>query len=225
MEKFSTRLKNAMRMNDITPINLSRKAGIPKSSISQYVNGKATPKADRIYISCPLHWMCQNHGCSGTMFRLKEIRKYKAQNVIYSDYFPLEYSTNLSAGGLDEPLDAETDAVVYVPIRYQNRVDDLHAFKVNGESMNNVIPNGATVVAERVDSISDLRDGAIVVAYVEGEATVKRIYKDGKTVTPTPDSSDKRMRPIVINTEIHPVYIIGKVIWFMNPDNIMKIVK
>lgn len=142
--------------------------------------------------------------------------------ITFDDYFPLHYSTNLSAGTLEELLDSEPDAIVYVPIKYQMIKKRLHAFKVNGTSMNNIIADNSIVVAEDVQSILNLKDGQIVVAWVNGLATVKRLYVNGNQITLMPDSSDKSHQPIMINTDIDTVSIIGRVIWHMNPDDIEK---
>lgn len=98
----------------------------------------------------------------------------------------------------------------------------LHAFKVNGTSMNNIIPDKSIVIAEDVQSVYNLKKGTIVVAWVDGLATVRRLYVNGKQITLMPDSSDKTHQPIMINTDIDTVNIIGKVIWHMNPDDINK---
>lgn len=143
--------------------------------------------------------------------------------IKFDDYFPLHYSSNLSAGTLDELLDSDPDAVVYVPIKFQMKKNRLNAFKVNGSSMNNVIPDGSIVISEIVSNVDDLKDGTIVVAWINGSATVKRIYKgEYNQITLMPDSSDKSHLPIIIDTEINNVSIIGKVIWHMNPDDISK---
>ena len=64
----------------------------------------------------------------------------------------------------------------YVPIKYQMIKKRLHAFKVNGTSMNNIIADNSIVVAEDIQSVLNLKDGQIVVAWVNGLATVKRFY-------------------------------------------------
>ena len=40
-----------------------------------------------------------------------------------------------------------------------------------------------------------------------------------------PDSTDKSHQPILVDTDINTVTVIGRVIWHMNPDNIEKGVK
>ena len=44
------RIKFALYKNGMSPIELSEKTGIPKSSISQYMSGYAKPKSDRLYL-------------------------------------------------------------------------------------------------------------------------------------------------------------------------------
>lgn len=142
--------------------------------------------------------------------------------IKYDDYFPLHYCTNLSAGTLDELLDAEPDAVVYVPIKFQMIKNRLHAFKVNGSSMNNVIEDGSIVIAEDISYLDTIKDGAIIVALIDGLATVKRLYVKDNQIILMPDSSDKSHLPITIDISIKQVKIIGRVIWHMNPDDINK---
>lgn len=43
------RLREALSVRNMLPIELSRLSGIGKSAISQYLSGKVTPKQDKIY--------------------------------------------------------------------------------------------------------------------------------------------------------------------------------
>jgi transcriptional regulator with XRE-family HTH domain len=47
--ELKARLREALEMRQMRPIELSERTGIPKSMISYYLNGKTKPKADRIY--------------------------------------------------------------------------------------------------------------------------------------------------------------------------------
>ena len=49
METISSRLKEALIIRNMKPIELSNKSGIDKGSISLYLNGKYTPKSKKIY--------------------------------------------------------------------------------------------------------------------------------------------------------------------------------
>lgn len=48
--KFRDRLIEEMHSKNLTQVELCEKTKIPKSAMSQYVNGKITPKTDRLYL-------------------------------------------------------------------------------------------------------------------------------------------------------------------------------
>lgn len=52
IDETKNRLKKALAIRNMKPIELSEKTGIPKSAISQYMSGYAKPKQDRIYLIC-----------------------------------------------------------------------------------------------------------------------------------------------------------------------------
>lgn len=195
---------------------------VARSTISMYESGSRIPEDDMKDLICDYFNVDMNYLYGKTNTRnsyREESENLSKVNNIFDDYFPLHYCTNLSAGLPTELLEAEPDAVVYVPIKFQNRKKRLHAFQVNGTSMNNVIQDGSIVLAEEVpDTV--LKEGTIVVAWLDGEATVKRLYPGDNHVVLMPDSSDKGHHPITVNLEDNQLYIIGRVIWHMNPDNI-----
>ena len=216
--KFGEMVEYYMRLNNLTMKELGLKVGRGESTVSMWISNKSTPPmgivqklADYFGVSTDTMIYGFDENSSAIEIPIK-----------FDDYFPLHYSTNLSAGTLEELLDSEPDAIVYVPIKYQMIKKKLHAFKVNGTSMNNIIADNSIVVAEDIQSVLNLKDGQIVVAWVNGLATVKRLYVNGNQITLMPDSSDKSHQPIMINTDIDTVSIIGRVIWHMNPDDIEK---
>lgn len=206
------RLKLGLSLEDV-----AKELGVNKTTVMRY-ESKSIEKMP-IDVIPPLAKILK---CSPEYLMGWEEESLTEVKIEFDDYFPLHYSTNLSAGTLDELLDSEPDAVVYVPITFQMKRNRLHAFKVNGTSMNNVIPDGSIVVAESVTALDCLKDGTIVVAWVNGTATVKRLYASEHQITLMPDSTDKSHQPILIDTDINTVSVIGRVIWHMNPDDISK---
>lgn len=213
---FGKMVEKYMRMNNLTMKELGEKVGRGESTVSMWISNKSTPPMGIVQKLADIFGVTTDTIIYGESDSLKEVK------IEFDDYFPLHYSTNLSAGTLDELLDSEPDAVVYVPITFQMKRNRLHAFKVNGTSMNNVIPDGSIVVAESVTALDSLKDGTIVVAWVNGTATVKRLYVGEHQITLMPDSTDKSHQPILIDTDINAVSVIGRVIWHMNPDDISK---
>ena len=216
MESVQDKIKKRRKELGLSLEDVAKALNVNRSTVLRY-ESKSIEKMP-IDVIPPLAKILK---CSPEYLMGWEDDKLKPINIIFDDYFPLHYCTNLSAGSPTELLEAEPDAVVYVPIKFQNRKKRLHAFQVNGTSMNNVIQDGSIVVAEEVpDTV--LKEGTIVVAWINGEATVKRLYPGDGQVMLMPDSSDKGHHPITVNLEDDQLYIIGRVIWHMNPDDIAE---
>ena len=103
------------------------------------------------------------------------------------------------------PILAVEEIQGYLPITAsQQRGRELFALTVQGESMKNAgILDGDYIVVERTPTA---RDGDIVVALIEDEATVKRLYRETDCVRLQPE-----------NDAFEPIYakeviILGKVI-------------
>ena len=103
------------------------------------------------------------------------------------------------------PILAVEEIQGYLPITAsQQRGRELFALTVQGESMKNAgILDGDYVVVERTPTA---RDGDIVVALIEDEATVKRLYRETDCVRLQPE-----------NDAFEPIYakevlILGKVV-------------
>ncbi len=223
---FGDVLKSLREERHLSQRQLADNLKVAYSTIGMYESGQREPSYEMLeniadYFNVDMNYLLgksiiKNSYRSG----LTEI---PMENIVFDDYFPLNYCTNLSAGSFEELLQAEPDAVVYVPIVFQGKRKRLHAFKVNGTSMNNVIEDGSIVVAEdTADGGINFKDGTIVVAFLDGKATVKRLYRTDDHVTLMPDSTDKAHMPITVTPD-QQLYIIGRVIWHMNPDNIAEL--
>lgn len=103
------------------------------------------------------------------------------------------------------PILANENVEGYIP--YSGRVSrdkPLFALNINGESMINAgIMNGDIVVVEKT---SVARNGEIVVAMIDDEATTKRFYKENGRVRLQPEND--MMDPIIVDD----CSILGKVI-------------
>lgn len=91
----------------------------------------------------------------------------------------------------------------------RHEADDIFALKVNGDSMiEDGIFDGDTIFVKRQQ---DARDGEIVAAMVDGEATVKRLYREGTRIRLQP--ANEAMDPIYIHAhEAREAMILGRVI-------------
>ena len=87
------------------------------------------------------------------------------------------------------PILAVEEITGYIPFASQHyKGKNLFALEVRGESMKNAgILDGDYVIAEKVPTAND---GEIVVALMEEEATVKRLYREPDGVRLQPENPD-----------------------------------
>lgn len=95
---------------------------------------------------------------------------------------------------------------------------DVVIMRVNGESMNRIIPDKSVIAVKRNVDINSIHDGDIVVVYINGSNcgyTVKHFYRDTKKdiIILRPDSTFTSFTDITVNKENDDnLYLIGKVI-------------
>lgn len=96
--------------------------------------------------------------------------------------------------------------------------DNLLALRIDGESMNKVIPNGAVAILAKVDT-SAITNGDICGVIINGDsATLKHVYIYPDRIRFEPDSwLDERFKPfeykkVDIDNGEPPVQIIGKLV-------------
>jgi len=228
-EKTSNRLKQIMNernmkqvdiLNRSLPFQKSLDIKMGKSTLSQYVNDIQSPDQDRIYL------LAKTLNVSETWLMGFDTNKYKADNIIkledrnFTNYN--YYDTALSAGMLTEVDPFTRDDVQQVALsdvimgKYAGD-KDIFISRINGESMNKIIPDGSLIAIKKYDSLQELCDEDIVVFQDGGEMSIKR-FSNNKTVgiiTFSPDSSDTSFQPIVYRYEdIQQVNILGRVVMY-----------
>lgn len=222
--KFAKRLALALEMREWKPIDLARRTGIPRATISAYLHDKWNAKQDKLYIigkamNVNPAWLMGFGDDDQYKWVADEV--IPTTNIISHDYPYLD--APISAGTPEtfehvSSLPTISIADCYVGKYAGDR--DVVIMKVNGESMNKVIPNGSFIAVKRNIDYGCVSNGDIIVAYfVDGidrsGYTIKRIYKDDKNdrVILRPDSTDPEFVDIIVDKEKgDALSIIGKVI-------------
>jgi len=95
---------------------------------------------------------------------------------------------------------------------------DIFISRINGESMNRIIPDNSLIAVKSYDSLAGLYEGDIVVFQDGGDMSVKRYYNSpkSKTVTFSPYSTDECFSPITYRYEdLDDIKILGKVVVYI----------
>lgn len=128
---------------------------------------------------------------------------------------------NIAAGALStvDPVTKENVEYIKLPKimlgKYSNR-KDLFALKVNGESMNKVIPNGSYVVCKPIQN-DELKEDDVVIFSHDNVYSMKRFRRDeeNRLLIFSPESTDRKYHDIVIPYDtMNDLKIYAKVVWY-----------
>ena len=121
------------------------------------------------------------------------------------------YETGLAGVGVDVDFDDAGEPFYLYSSRLVDRADSV--FVVNGESMEPDYHDGDMVLVERIPGAPDLQYGEIGAFFVENEPYIKVFEKDGlHSLNPE--------YPPMLAEDYEAVYVIGRVIGTVEPDDI-----
>lgn len=210
--RLSDNIRRFRRLRDLSQEDIAKKLGYKSfTTIQKWETGMAEPPVGKLYELADILRV-------NIMELLGEESDNNITDMPISTYKFVPAS--VSAGVL-----TNIDSINYMPSviipdfmmgRYAgNR--NIILMHVNGESMNNVIQNGAVIAVLTNVDLSDIHDGDIVVIKNGGDYTVKRFYNDSphQEFVFRPDSNNMAFRDIVFSYDAaDDLYLIGKVVMY-----------
>lgn len=174
--QFATRLKQAMDLRGIKASELSEKAKIPKSAISQYLSGLYEAKQRSIFklanvLDVSEGWLM---GLDVPMERISDdLKKIGAipLSEIATTKIPVLGTVKAGYNYL-----AQENIIDYIAFKVDGTdKENYYALNIVGDSMEPLFDNGDTVIVHKQD---DFENGDNCVVLINGEeATVKKVYK------------------------------------------------
>lgn len=209
---LSDNIRRFRRLRDLSQEDIAKKLGYKSfTTIQKWETGMAEPPVGKLYELADILRV-------NIMELLGEESDNNITDIPISTYKFVPAS--VSAGAL-----TNIDSINYMPSvmipdfmmgRYAgNR--NIILMHVNGESMNNVIQNGAVIAVLTNVDLSDIHDGDIVVIKNGGDYTVKRFYNDSphQEFVFRPDSNNMAFRDIIFSYDAaDDLYLIGKVVMY-----------
>lgn len=229
MNNLSNFLKLLRKQKNLTLIELSKEINLSKSTISNVERNstKITPniiQKYRNYFNIPENTI-------EIISKNKNNLSNNELNKIFNDttnltndnkLITLPYFESISAGIEQELNDNNPIDYIQIP-NYENffkNEKDLFAVKVNGESMNKIIPNGSTVVLDTNIDKSNFKNGDIIAYQLDNEFGLKRIYETPDKILLVPESWDETYKTKELKIEnINQLYsfsVVGKLIYQFN---------
>lgn len=133
--------------------------------------------------------------------------------------FPMPVFGRISAGTPREAL-TQSDTTHDAPEPLYRRHSEAFWLTISGNSMNRLFPDGSLVL---IDPDEEVRNGDVAVVFVNGDdATIKRVYFEGKAIRLHPESYDPEYVDRVIDEsdpDAPEVRIVGKAVSYTAPDN------
>lgn len=201
---FGNNLKKIRQEHDMTQEELAKRINTSRSNIANYENDKNMPSIEI------LNKLSEILNCSTDYLLGKSDSRNNTSNIDESDkkFYMCPVYGQISAGQpnwAEEciegrlPLDPDLMGIV--------NPEEHFFLRVNGESMNKVIRNGAFALIHKQDIVED---GEIAVVLVNGyDATLKKFTRQDDMIILEPESNDDSFKTQVYD-KTTPIKILGK---------------
>ena len=198
------RIKQLREENSITQIQLAKKLNKTQQTISLYENGTNEPDLDGYIIlsklfNCTVEYVAGKSDIRNNTSNIDESDKKFYMCPVYGQISAGQpnWAEECIEGRL--PLDPDLMGIV--------NPEEHFFLRVNGESMNKVVRNGAFALIHKQDMVDD---GEIAVVLVNGyDATLKKFTRQGDMIILEPQSDDDSFKTQVYN-KTTPIKILGK---------------
>lgn len=203
-DTFANRLRQAMENNGITAAELSRRTGLSKPLLSQYLHGTKNSArqdmlcilADALGVSEP--WLMG--------FDVPMVKDATPVQIISRRRIPL-----LGEIACGEPIMANQEFESYVAVGADVQCD--FCLRAKGDSMIGARIHDGDIVFIREQPL--VNNGEIAAVIIDNEATLKRVFlSEGKLVL---QAENPKYAPLVyVGDELNYIRILGKAIAFQS---------
>ena len=198
-------LVNRMEQMNMSMSELARRVGTAKSALSRYINKEREFPLNRINEYANALNVTPEYLLGFDKKKVAPVSRYR------------HFDSPISAG-LPDHVDAVTDAdTIELPDSVMGKhagQKDIFITRVNGESMNRIIPDESLIAVKPVD-LHQIKQGDIVVYSDNGDYSVKRFYKNEDQLIFRPDSNDDSFFDYITSTDNTNLKIHGKVVVYI----------
>lgn len=201
---FGNNLKKIRQKHEMTQEELAKKINTSRSNIANYENDKNMPSIETLnnlseVLNCSTDYLLGKSDIRNNTSNIDESDKKIYMCPVYGQISAGQpnWAEECIEGRL--PLDPDLMGIV--------NPEEHFFLRVNGESMNKIIRNGAFALIHKQDIVED---GEIAVVLVNGyDATLKKFTKQGDMIILEPQSDDDSFKTQVYD-KTTPIKILGK---------------
>lgn len=202
---MSSYLADRRKQVGLTQKEVADAVGVSEATVSRWESGEiANMRRDRIAA------LAKVLGCSTDFVMTGNAEK--SQSIIPPGFDPLPRTVKRPLVGdiaCGEPITAEQNITDYLDVPEEMRCD--FCLKCHGDSMVDAGIRDGDIVYIRIQP--SVEDGEIAAVRISGEATLKRVYYDGTSITLVPANSAYRPKTYS-GAELEDIQIEGKVVGF-----------
>lgn len=195
----------------LTQQELAEIAGVTNKAVSAWESNSKEPRMGAIEKICKHFGLKKSNLLDENGMSIENIIS-ESNKSITSNIKPLYGS--IAAGKPIEMIAVEE--YIEVPSTIAEKYPNAFLLKINGDSMNKVIPNSTYAL---INPQAEVKNGEVAAVVVNGyDATLKRFYKLHNTTVLEPDSyNPEHTVQNFTGAEGEPsLRIIGKLVWFMS---------
>ena len=201
---FGNNLKKIRQKHEMTQEELAKKINTSRSNIANYENDKNMPSIETLnnlseVLNCSTDYLLGKSDIRNTTSNIDESYKKIYMCPVYGQISAGQpnWAEECIEGRL--PLDPDLMGIV--------NPEEHFFLRVNGESMNKVVRNGAFALIHKQDIVED---GEIAAVLVNGyDATLKKFTRQGDMIILEPESNDDSFKTQVYDKNT-PIKILGK---------------
>lgn len=179
------------------------------SALDRGLANTRTELTDKIYRELNIDWE--------TARLDDDFRELKLKSQTTCPFYDCPLYGSIAAGTPIEMVGIED--TFPVPSEMHRRYPDAFLLRVEGESMNRVLPNGCMALVDPCDSVE--HDGEPYAVCVNGyDATIKRVKVLANGFELDPDSTDPTYKSTIYDYGVEgteTVTVIGRVVWYCVP--------
>lgn len=188
MDSFRGRLKQIIEENNLSKAEIARRIGASRSALNGWLNGEYEANSENIYKLARLFDVTE-----AWLLGYVDERQEISVSEPASDNLLLPL-LNVSAGNEESDI-SQINEKVECPSHLSHHKNNLFAIRVNGESMNKVLPNNSIVICVKSDEKP--QNGQIVVYKNGSDYNLKLFTETENLVIFEPMSFDDSYESIV----------------------------
>lgn len=203
------RIRELRTLRNITQEQLASFLKVTSSSISEWERDKNEPRAWSVQRMADLFGVSSRYIMEGIEPEIcRDGREPYTTNTTAPLYGRIAAGKPIEAMPVEDKLWVPPHVLAAHPRGFYLRVE--------GESMNRVLPNGCFAF---VDPEAEVSSGEVAALHINGhDATIKRVQNGASSLTLVPDSSDPAFTDQIFDYTkpgTETVSLIGRVVWYL----------